>query len=161
MGAEPLSYGALAFLCACWRGKETPWQGFGRNRQGKHGRLEESQKWLRKQEEKAFRAPVVIAVAAVAPPHPKALFAEELAAVHAAVQNLLLAAHALGLGAIWRTGAAAYHPKMKSLFGLTDQDQLVGFIYLGYPDMPHPRGTRSPWQTKTTWMDTLPEDPIF
>ncbi|MCS7051977.1 MAG: nitroreductase family protein, partial [Thermomicrobium sp.] len=52
--------------------------------------------------QKPLRAPVVIAVAVEPDPHRPLL--DELCAGAAAVQNLLLAAHALGLGAIWRTG---------------------------------------------------------
>jgi nitroreductase len=55
-------------------------------------------------------------------------------AVNAAIQNMLLIVHPLRLGAIWRTGSFAYHPKMKALFGLREKDQVVGFIYGGYPE---------------------------
>src|SRR5207244_3779397 len=59
---------------------------------------------------KPLRAPVVIAVAVEPSPGPRVVEMEEVAAGAAAVQNMLLAAHALGLGAIWRTGDAAYDP---------------------------------------------------
>ncbi|GAB7388584.1 NAD(P)H nitroreductase [Bacillaceae bacterium] len=114
---------------------------------------EENQKILKREEEKLFRAPVVIAVAAVPADDPKVVKREETAAVSAAVQNMLLAAHALGLGAIWRTGKQTYHPKMKELFGLREQDEILGFVYVGYPDMPQPEGKRIPFPEKTKWID--------
>lgn len=113
-------------------------------------RSEQEAAQIAKQEQKAFRAPVVIAVAAA--PTPGAPLIEELAAVHAAVQNMLLAAHALGLGAIWRTGEPAYHRKMKEAFGLQGEERLVGFVYVGYPDMSPPEGKRTPAAAKTVWL---------
>ncbi|PZD95598.1 nitroreductase [Paenibacillus sambharensis] len=101
---------------------------------------------------KAYRAPVIIA-AAVSPSNaPKVDRREELAAAHAAVQNLLLAAHAEGLGAIWRSGEPMYDPIMNSAFGLKEGDVLVGLIYLGYPDIELPEGRRRPVQEKTVWL---------
>ncbi|WP_248926715.1 nitroreductase family protein [Paenibacillus hamazuiensis] len=106
-----------------------------------------------RQEAKAFRAPVVIAVAVSPSSGPKVLRTEEFAAVHAAVQNMLLAAYALGLGAMWRTGDAAYHPLMREAFGLTGDEQLVGFIFVGYPDMTPHHAKRTPAAAKTVWLD--------
>ncbi len=105
-----------------------------------------------KQEAKAYRAPVVIAVAARPSGQPHIPEIEELAAVHAAVQNMLLTAHDLGLGAIWRTGAAAYHPRMRQAFDLQEQEQIVGFVYIGYPLQEAPQGKRMPFSEKTTWL---------
>lgn len=115
---------------------------------------EENQAKLKKQEEKAFRAPVIIAVAAVPSDNPKVEKIEEFGAVYAATQNLLLTAHALGLGAMWRTGKACYHPKMKQLFGLSNESSILGFIYLGYSAMPERKGRRTPVEEKTVWIHT-------
>ncbi|MBM7585912.1 nitroreductase [Bacillus pakistanensis] len=115
---------------------------------------EENEKKLKKVEEKAFRAPVIITVAATPSDNPKALPIEEIGAVNAAIQNLLLAAHALGLGAIWRTGKPCYHSKMKELFGLTDKQEVLGFIYLGYPDIPQRQSKRIPFKEKTVWVQS-------
>ncbi|OEH91753.1 nitroreductase family protein [Bacillus solimangrovi] len=113
----------------------------------------EVQSILKKKEEKAFRAPVIIAVAAIPSTDPKVEYIEEIGAVNAAIQNLLLAAHALGLGAIWRTGKPCYHPRMKELFGLADKDEMLGFIYLGYPVDVQKPGKRVSFQEKTVWVN--------
>ena len=102
---------------------------------------------------KALRAPVVIAAVCSPSGNPRAVPAEELAAVHAAVHNMLLTAHALGLGAVWRTGDPAYHPAMRAAFGLPDTDSVVGFVYVGYPDMVAPPAKRIPAADKTTWLE--------
>ncbi|MBW5444728.1 nitroreductase [Cohnella sp. CFH 77786] len=114
---------------------------------------EERQERARKEEAKAFRAPVVIAAVCSPSDSPKAVLNEERAAVHAAVQNLLLAAHANGLGAVWRTGDPAYRPEMKRALGLEDLDEVAGLIYVGYPGMEAPEGRRTPGAGKTVWLE--------
>lgn len=106
----------------------------------------------RKERTKAFRAPVVIAAVCSPSDDPRAVPAEELAAAQAAVQNLLLAAHAHGLGAIWRSGEPMFHPRMKETFGLRADEDIVGFIYLGYPDMTPTEPRRVPAAEKTVWL---------
>lgn len=114
---------------------------------------EESQQALQKQFAKAYRAPLVIAVAVTPSNQPEILRIEEIGAVNAAIQNMLLAAHALGLGAVWRTGEPAYHPRMKQAFSLHGQDEVLGLLYIGYPDMPEPKAKRAPIVEKTIWLD--------
>ncbi|XID94052.1 nitroreductase [Paenibacillaceae bacterium WGS1546] len=115
---------------------------------------EEREQRIEKELAKAYRSPVVIAVVCSPSDDPRVEEREELAAVHAAVQNLLLSAHANGLGAVWRTGNPAYHPKMKIAFGLAEREQLVGLVFVGYPDMPQPAVTRTPAAEKTVWLES-------
>lgn len=103
---------------------------------------------------KAFRAPVVIAVAVSPSDSPQVIRVEEFAAVHAAVQNMLLAAHALGLGAIWRSGEPMYDARMQQAFGLKEGEQLVALLYIGVPQLPTPNKTRGAAQAKTVWIDS-------
>ncbi|RAP76773.1 nitroreductase family protein [Paenibacillus montanisoli] len=102
---------------------------------------------------KAFRAPVIIAVAVSPLERHDIIELEEYGAVNAAIQNMLLTIHGLGLGAIWRSGEPCYHPIMNEAFGLRPQDKMLGFIYLGVPDMAPPQAKRSAAATKTTWID--------
>jgi nitroreductase len=46
---------------------------------------------------------------------------------------MLLAATALGYGSMWRTGPPAYDHRVMRALGLTDDDAIVGFVYLGTP----------------------------
>lgn len=109
---------------------------------------------LKKEETKLLRAPVVI-VAAVRPSKaPGVIREEELASGAAACQNILLAAQAEGLGAMWRTGETAYDPAVREALSLEPDDAIVGFIYVGYPDPaqpPPPRPPRRPWREMTQW----------
>jgi nitroreductase len=80
---------------------------------------------------KAFRAPLIIVVAAVVQETPKVPVIEQIVAAGAAAQNMLLAAHAMGLGGFWRTGALAYDPEVRRAFGLTERDTIVAMLYIG------------------------------
>jgi nitroreductase len=95
---------------------------------------------LAREREKAFRAPLIVVAAAHPVVHPKVPEIEQIIATGAAVQNLLLAVHALGYGAFWRTGEAAYDSAVKAAFGLAPQDSIVGLLYIGTPlSAPPPR----------------------
>ena len=69
---------------------------------------------ISRERKKAFRAPVVIAVISAAG-RDEVETLENYAACAAAVQNMQLTAHALGLASIWRTGPVAYHEHMRAL----------------------------------------------
>lgn len=120
-----------------------PWyfhiiQGEGRERlgelfaQGLAARAPESTaEELSKAKSKALRAPMIIVVSAKTREHPKVPELEQVISAGCAAHGILLAAHALGFAGVWRTGANAEDPIVKKGLGLTDQDVLVGFIYLG------------------------------
>ena len=107
---------------------------------------------LEREAAKPQRAPVIIVVA-VEPSHdPRVVEIEEIEAGAAAVENLLLAAHALGLGAKWRTGEAAYDPRVKIWLGLKPGSHIAGFVYLGYPERPGRPTVRVPAANNTRWL---------
>jgi nitroreductase len=58
---------------------------------------------------------------------------EQMLSVGAAAMNMLNAAHALGYGGIWVTGANSYDPHVISALGLGSSDQLAGFLFVGTP----------------------------
>jgi nitroreductase len=89
---------------------------------------------------KALRAPTIIGIAATARDNPKVPEVEQILAVGAAAQNILVASHALGFGGFWRTGSLAYDPDVKRASELSETDSIVGFIYIGsvgQPGRPH------------------------
>ncbi|WKZ52392.1 MAG: nitroreductase [Anaerolineales bacterium] len=100
-----------------------------------------------------LRAPVVIAVGADAPRDEKIIEIENVCAAAAACENILLAAHALGLGAIWRTGTWARDPKVKAFFGLASEQHLVAFIYVGIPGGEAKAIERPPVDDRAVWME--------
>lgn len=78
------------------------------------------------------RAPLMIVAIANIQQHVKVPPVEQRLAVGAGVQNILTAAYALGLGAIWRTGDMAYNDHVKTSLGLQEGEEILGFIYLGH-----------------------------
>jgi nitroreductase len=78
------------------------------------------------------RAPVVVACCVVTGDDPVTA-REDRDAVAAGVQNLLLAAHARGLAAMWRTGTMVDEPDVREALGLGPHDAVVAFVYLGLP----------------------------
>lgn len=84
--------------------------------------------------DKPLRAPVIITVIENArTDRPKVREIEEHHAVGAAIQNILLAAHDMGLGAMIRTGPASVLPEVREHLGVAGNELVAGFIYLGYP----------------------------
>ena len=99
------------------------------------------------------RAPVIIVIIYTPSSHPKAIEVEDRYSIGAATENLLLAAHAEGLGAYWRTGPASEFPGVKRHLGLDDDEEIAGFVYVGYPDpeAPTTMSDREPSPARTIW----------
>ncbi len=89
--------------------------------------------------QKVLRAPMIIVVGCAAQQnHPKIPEIEQVLAAGAATQNLLLAAHALGFGAVWKTGPAAYDPIVKAGLGLAPTDHIIAMVHIGTPEAMNP-----------------------
>lgn len=86
---------------------------------------------------KAWRAPVIIVAAAhLARGQKKVPEIEQLLSVGAAVENMILAAHALGIGTMWKTGDPAYDAEVSRSLGFAPDDRIVAFLYLGAAAVP-------------------------
>lgn len=82
-----------------------------------------------------LRAPLLLVVIASPKEHAKVPRSEQVLSAGCAAHALLQAAHAQGLGAIWRTGELAYHPTVAKGLGLSAGEQVIAFIYLGTPEV--------------------------
>jgi nitroreductase len=102
---------------------------------------------------KVGRAPVIVVFTCVPGDGPKVVEQEEIASVAMAMQNFLIGAHAKGIGAMPRTGPAAYHPAICSELGLAENESVLGFVYVGYPDAERPLTPRAQAAEKTRWLD--------
>jgi nitroreductase len=110
---------------------------------------------LEKEAARLERAPVVIACACAAPERDDPVLArEDRDAVAAGVQNLLLAAEARGLAAMWRTGAMVDEPEVHEALELEPGDRIVAFVYVGLPAGPPPERARPRIHPDavTTWL---------
>jgi nitroreductase len=145
--------------------KVRPWRfvvltGEGRNRLGdvmaasQHERHPEfSHDVLDKTRVLPLRSPVVIAVGVDRPSEAKVLEIENVCAAAAAIENLLLAAQAMRLGAKWRTGEWSRDAKVKRFLGFESDQHLIGFIYIGYPDFESVPAPRPSFEDRTVWME--------
>ena len=107
---------------------------------------------LAKERAKPLRAPVLIAVGVDKPNLPKVVEIENICAAAAATQNLLLAAHALGLAAMWRTGEAARELAVKTLLGFETGQIVIGFVYVGYALSEPTSPARPSYEDRTVWL---------
>jgi nitroreductase len=95
--------------------------------------------------------PAMIAVAMTEDENPE-IRTEDYAAVMMAVQNINLAALALGLGTHIKTGAVMDDPAAKAAAGVPDELRIVAIINVGEPaEAPSPR-ERKPAADLTTWL---------
>jgi nitroreductase len=91
--------------------------------------LEQQQKIL----DKPQRAPMIIIVVAKILEHPKVPEIEQIITAGCAGYAIELAAFAQGIGAMWRSGGMMFDQSVKLSLGLEDNEQIVGFLYLGTP----------------------------
>ncbi len=94
-------------------------------------RPEASPEEIKKTEEAPLRAPLIVTVIARLQDHPKVPKIEQLLSAGCAAHGILLAAQALGFGAIWRTGDNCYDPNVKAGLGLAENEEIIGYIYVG------------------------------
>jgi len=79
---------------------------------------------------------------------------DDFAAIACAVQNMHLTATAYGLGAFWSTPGIMNSPPVRSFLELNENQECVGFFYLGYPSIDWPHGQRRPIEYLTTWKNS-------
>lgn len=124
-------------------GTLTPWQfilieGKGRERFGEllaaaaaeRGEPEEA---IERCLDAPLRAPLIIAVATRYHDHPKVPRLEQELSAGCAVMAMQMAAQAQGFNGIWRSGWFMFDEIVSKGLGLAEDDQLVGFLYLGTP----------------------------
>lgn len=168
--AEPApDDGALELLLECAsrapdHGRLRPWRfivirGAARERLGelmadqlRRKQPAASAETLHREQQKPLRAPLIIVVAAVCNATARIPPIEQILAAGAAAQNMMLAAPALGFGAMWKTGDAAYDDTVKVTLGLQAGDAIVGFLYLGtVPPDALPPAVRGEWRDKVSY----------
>lgn len=139
-----------AAVCAPDHGAIRPWrfhviQGDALNRLGKvfvealkKREPDAPRETIEKEQSRPLRAPLIIAACAKIDllRADKIPAVEQIVAVGSACQNILLAAHDKGYGAMVLTGVNARDPHVKAAFGLEEPDEIVGFIYIGTPSGP-------------------------
>lgn len=90
-----------------------------------------------------LRAPMMIIGICSPRPHPKVPEIEQVMSAGVGLGYALLALEAEGFGGMWRTGDLAYHPRIRQGLGLTTDEKIAGFLYVGTvesrkPPVPRP-----------------------
>jgi nitroreductase len=78
---------------------------------------------------------------------------EDYAATFMAVQNLTLAATALGLGTHIKTGAVMDDPAARAAVGVKDDERIVAVVNLGEPEELPSATKRTPASVMTRWLE--------
>lgn len=107
---------------------------------------------VEKDRQRFSQAPLVLAVIARLTPGHKVPEQEQLLSGGAVCFALLQAAQALGFGAQWLTGWAAYDPGVAARLGLGPDERVLGFLHIGTAredaperQRPDPRTLLSDW----------------
>lgn len=87
---------------------------------------------VERQREKPLRSPTILTVVcSIHENHAKVPVLEQILSAGTAAHQAMLAANALGFGAIWLTGPNAFDESVKAALNINEKDQIIGFIYLG------------------------------
>lgn len=87
---------------------------------------------VKKMRNRLMRAPLIVVAITRIQEHYKVPRDEQILSTGSGVQNMLNVVHAMGLGAIWRTGDMAENAAVKAELGLGDDEIITGFIYIGH-----------------------------
>jgi nitroreductase len=77
---------------------------------------------------------------------------EDYASAMMAVQNLSLAAVALGLGTHIKTGAVMADPGARTAVGVPEGERVIAVVNVGEPAVMPPQKARRPAAELTTWV---------
>lgn len=83
-------------------------------------------------------------------PYKKPLWEQQLSAA-AICQNLLIAAGAMGYGANWITDWYSYDDEARAILGLTEGENVAGFVLLGTPSEPPLERERPDVDSRISW----------
>jgi nitroreductase len=163
-GADVLARAFQAAMAAPDHKRLRPWRflviaGEARNSLGallaaslKRRKPESNDDDMAREQAKSLRAPMIIASIAKVKTDAGIPEVEQVLAVGAATQNLMLALHAQGFGTAWKTGAGAYDAAVRQGLGLDDDERIVGFISVGTVSAPPPTTPTPDHRTHvTTW----------
>jgi len=93
---------------------------------------------------KAYAAPAMIVIIASPDLGSNVAVWEQVASASCCGYAVVLAAQALGLGAVWKSTAMRDGHELRSLFAMADHEQLLGWINVGGDDQQDQGGLRPP-----------------
>lgn len=104
---------------------------------------------FKKTQKKASQSDTMIAICMQRDPKESIPEWEEVASVGAAVQNMYLTCTAYNIGCYWSSpGTIKY---LSEYLGLNEGERCLGFLYMGYHEMPEIKGMRRSVEEKIEW----------
>lgn len=100
---------------------------------------------------KAFRAPLILTLVLTPRMIDRIPWWEQLAAAAGVAHTLMLLLHDAGFGSIWRTGRLVDCRMACALLGIADDEQLLGWLYVGTPVRVKPKRARAPFDPAKHW----------
>ncbi len=98
---------------------------------------------LEKEMNRPLRSPLIVAIIATAQKdHPKIPEIEQIVSAGAAAHTMVLAAQAMGYGGMLLTGTNAYDETVKAALGISADEQVISYAYLGTPTAAMPEAPR-------------------
>ena len=88
---------------------------------------------------KAFAVPCTVVVIASPDPSSNVPVWEQVASASCTGYAIVLAAVALGFGAVWKSAAVLDTEPVRNLFGLSEHEQTLGWVNIGSPGAPAER----------------------
>lgn len=86
---------------------------------------------IEKAQKMPFRAPLIIVISTRYQQHSRVPKIEQSLAAGCCAHAMQMAAFSLGYGAMWRTGDFTYHPLVKRELGISTDNDIIGFLYIG------------------------------
>ena len=77
---------------------------------------------------------------------------EEMAAVSCSVQNIYLSLNSYGIGGYWSTGNLTGSQEIRDHLELAENEEFMGFLYLGVPDSKATVMNQEPIGDRVKWM---------
>lgn len=105
-------------------------------------------------------APVIIVATTYIGTRPGVGAISGFASTYPGLQNLLLAARALGLGGTITTNHMLRHDEMKAELGIPEDRQIIALVPLGFPAEPHGPKSRKPIE-EVAFADSWGEPLVF
>jgi len=81
-----------------------------------------------------YRAPLIIVISTQYKKHEKVPKLEQTVAAGCSAHAMQMAAFSLGYGAMWRTGDFSYNASVKRDLSISQNNDIIGFLYIGTPE---------------------------
>lgn len=99
-----------------------------------------------------YRAPLIIVISTKYANHEKVPRLEQTVAAGCCAHAMQMASFSVGFGAMWRTGDFAYNSSVKDALAITEENDIVGFLYIGTPEKDLPIKPAKPIEAHVSYL---------